>query len=107
MRMQNLLACSPFSGLKPRPGRRQKLGLKQSLNGAHNGRPEMDDVDISAERAEKEAPYLIAASRKPEGPVATGRCLYCDEIVGDEQRWCDAEHRDAWMREKARKGGVR
>lgn len=65
----------------------------------------MDDADISAERAEKEAPHLIAASRKPEGPVATGRCLYCEEPLPKGQRWCDAEHRDQWLREQ--KGGRR
>lgn len=53
---------------------------------------------MSQERAEKEAPHLIAASRKPEGPTATGRCLFCDEILGDNQRWCDGGCRDAWER---------
>lgn len=67
----------------------------------------MDDADLTAERAEREAPALLAANRKPEGPAPTGRCLYCDEIVGDEQRWCDAEHRDAWLLETKRRGGGR
>lgn len=53
---------------------------------------------MSQARAEKEAPYLLAASRKPTGPTATGRCLYCDEIVSDDQRWCDGDCRDAWER---------
>lgn len=66
-----------------------------------------DDVDISADRAEKEAPYLIAASRKPVGPAATGRCLHCDEIVGDHQRWCDSLCRDGWEREMRQKRGAR
>jgi hypothetical protein len=65
----------------------------------------MDDADMCQERIEKEAPFLLAASRKPEGPVATGRCLYCDEIVGDDQRWCDSGCRDEWMRESRLKGG--
>ena len=62
---------------------------------------------MSQERAEKEVPHLIAASRKPEGPTATGRCLYCDEIVADDQRWCDTGCRDGWVREEKLRGGVR
>ena len=67
----------------------------------------MDEADMSQERAEKEVPHLIAASRKPEGPTATGRCLYCDEIVADDQRWCDTGCRDGWVREEKLRGGVR
>jgi hypothetical protein len=40
--------------------------------------------------------------RKPEGPAATGRCLYCDEILHDQRRWCDAEHREQWEKETRR-----
>ena len=71
------------------------------------GRPTVDDADLSQDRAEKEAPYLLAASRKPTGPTATGRCLYCDEIVADDQRWCDTGCRDGWMREENQRGGGR
>ena len=67
----------------------------------------MDDADLSQGRAEREAPYLLAASRKPEGPTATGRCLYCDEIVADDRRWCDTGCRDGWVREEKLRGGVR
>ena len=59
----------------------------------------MDDADITAARAEREAPALIAASRKPAGPIATGRCLYCDELVADDARWCDSVCRDGWEKE--------
>ena len=71
------------------------------------GRQTVDDADISQDRAEKEAPYLIEASRRPAGPTATGRCLYCDEIVDDTQRWCDGVCRDGWTREVKLRGGVR
>ena len=71
------------------------------------GRPTVDDADLSQDRAEREAPYLLAASRKPEDPTATGRCLYCDEIVADDQRWCDTDCRDGWVREEKLRGGVR
>ncbi len=37
-----------------------------------------DIADITAARAELEAPYLIAASRRKTGPEATGQCLYCN-----------------------------
>ena len=80
------------------------------------GRSTVDDADLSQDRAEREAPYLLAASRKPTGPTAsrkptgptaTGRCLYCDEIVADDQRWCDTACRDGWVREEKLRGGVR
>lgn len=60
----------------------------------------MDDADIAAALAEREAPALIAASRKPAGPIATGRCLYCDEQVAEEARWCDSVCRDEWEKER-------
>lgn len=62
----------------------------------------MDDADIAAERAEREAPGMLARSRKPAGPQPTGRCLYCDELVSDEARWCDSVCRDEWERESKR-----
>ena len=31
--------------------------------------------------------------------VATGFCLFCDEPVAPERRWCDAECRDDWQSE--------
>ena len=71
------------------------------------GRQTVDDADLSQDRAEREAPHLLAASRKPAGPTATGRCLYCDEIVADDQRWCDTGCRDGWVREEKLRGGVR
>ena len=58
-----------------------------------------DNLDIAAEREELARKDAIRM-RKPEGPQPNGRCHYCDEIVGDEQRWCNAEHRDLWERER-------
>lgn len=60
----------------------------------------VDDADMSQARAEAEAPYLIAASRKPSGPLATGNCHYCDAPVAEGRRWCDSECRDLWERSK-------
>ena len=58
-----------------------------------------DEIDRAADEAER---YLSEAlrQRKPEAPGPTGRCLFCDEIVGDTQRFCDAECRDMWDRER-------
>ena len=68
----------------------------------------MDDVDITTARSEREEKYLLAAARRPAGPVATGECLYCGERVGDEVRWCSTGCRDAWAHEDAmrRTGGA-
>lgn len=57
----------------------------------------MDDADRAAPEIER---YIVEAARqkRPPGPVATGLCLWCDEVVGDDQRWCDAHHRDMWER---------
>lgn len=60
----------------------------------------MDDADMTQERSEKEAELLLAASRRPEGPKPTGFCLFCGEELDAGRRWCDAEHRDAWERQK-------
>lgn len=39
--------------------------------------------------------------RKAEGPQATGACLFCGEIVGPGQRWCNSECRDDWQADRA------
>lgn len=54
-----------------------------------------DDID----RAQREVDRLhdeALRARKEVGPVATGRCLYCDEILDDHMRWCDSTCHDAW-----------
>ena len=56
-----------------------------------------DALDIASDRAEL-ARQAAATIRRPTGPTPNGRCHYCDEIVDDERRWCDAECRDAWER---------
>lgn len=61
-----------------------------------------DDID----RAQCEVDRMVNEAqrvRKPSGPVANGRCHYCGELLDDEARWCNAEHRDAW--ERLRKTG--
>jgi hypothetical protein len=54
-----------------------------------------DDID----RAQNEVDRSLAEAlrkRRPAGPVAKGRCHYCDEPVEGDQRWCDIECREGW-----------
>lgn len=63
-----------------------------------------DLADVSQERAEREAPYILAANRRPVGPLARGTCYYCDEPVAAGMRWCvGVECRDAWQKEQERR----
>jgi len=55
----------------------------------------MDEADSGNVAAEIFLNDRLSA-RKPEGPVATGRCLHCDESVDEGRRWCDTFCRDAW-----------
>lgn len=61
-----------------------------------------DEVDKTTEREDITIREAIRASMKPLGPQANGRCHYCDEIVDDEMRWCNASCRDLWSRDLAR-----
>lgn len=70
-------------------------------------------ADEASERTEAQIEQALA-SRKPEGPRATGYCLGCGEYlvtiqrrgtVGPDRevrdmtrRWCDAQCRDDWER---------
>ena len=60
-----------------------------------------DDIDRGCEL---EARYREAALsvRKPEGPKATGECLYCGEPTSDGWRWCNGTCRDGWCKEHQR-----
>ena len=58
----------------------------------------MDELDLLTEREELAGPARIAASRKPVGPEATGRCLNCDEHVPTGSRWCNAECFSDWQK---------
>jgi hypothetical protein len=54
-----------------------------------------DDIDRAQNEVERSLGEALRV-KKPVGPVATGRCLFCDEILDDENRWCDSGCRDAW-----------
>lgn len=63
-----------------------------------------DDLDIASERAQLALDAAMTV-RKPEGPAATGRCLYCGAPNHAMLRWCDADCRDEWELERER--GIR
>lgn len=63
-----------------------------------------DEVDSSNDNIlllTEAAIRKMAGNNKPEA-VATGECLFCAEELGNERRWCDAECRDQWEKEKRR-----
>lgn len=61
-----------------------------------------DEFDLASEREEIDRENSLRA-RKPTGPQPNGRCHFCDEIVDDHARWCDATCRDGWEREQNRR----
>ena len=61
-----------------------------------------DEIDLSSERAEL-AREAAATLRRPTGPQPNGLCHWCDEIVPDAARWCDADCRDEWEAYRARR----
>ena len=62
-----------------------------------------DVVDITSERDEITIQHAIRAARQAGGPQPNGRCHFCDEIVDDHSRWCDADCHDDWEREQGAK----
>ena len=65
-----------------------------------------DEIDNAQDKIDIGLADAIRTARAP-GPVivATGRCLWCDEIVSDEARWCSPACRDTWQ--ASAKGGRR
>lgn len=62
----------------------------------------MDEADRASQEVERELAEAMR-KRRPAGPQPTGRCLYCEEIVPDQHRWCSVECREGWEQE-ARRG---
>lgn len=58
-----------------------------------------DPSDRATEQEELARAAAIANCRKPEGPAATGYCLYCYEEIAGGRRWCGPEHRDLWQKQ--------
>jgi len=59
-------------------------------------------VDDQATAVEERDRELAVRQRKPEGPTPIGRCLHCELPLPDGMRWCDADCRDDWQRERGR-----
>lgn len=69
--------------------------------------PDKNDQASEIEALRIEAALAV---RKPEGPPPAGECLSCGAPLKDGRRWCDADCRDDWQRERdaiKRNGGVR
>jgi len=57
----------------------------------------MDDLD-RAKDTELLYRQQGMRNKRPEGPRATGVCLYCEEPCAG--RWCSIECRDSWSEEQ-------
>ncbi len=68
-----------------------------------------DPVDRANDQADEMLEAQIAQARRPtRGPVATGRCLFCDSLVAPGLRWCDSACAQDYQYEQealARNGG--
>jgi len=64
----------------------------------------VDDADITDALA---VPVQQSTRPLPEGPQANGRCHWCDEIVADHLRFCDADCRDDYERQLTRRRAVK
>ena len=62
-----------------------------------------DDLDRAAEFTELYNQDAIQNHRKPVGPQPNGRCHWCDEIVSDEARFCDAGCRNLYDKHLSKK----
>ncbi len=60
-----------------------------------------DDFDRAAEHEQLQRTLSLAQTlTRPAGPLATGRCLFCETTVAEGLRWCDADCRDGWQKER-------
>ena len=60
----------------------------------------MTTLDVDASMREEQFLEAALATRKPDGPVATGRCLYCNAELPDTRRWCDKWCQEDWQFEQ-------
>ena len=59
----------------------------------------MTTIDDDASMREEHFLKVALSTRKPAGPVATGRCLYCNAELPDTRRWCDKWCQEDWSLE--------
>ena len=60
----------------------------------------MDELDMAQDAIDGEVTKRIAAARRQESIPATGFCLNCGEALKEGLRWCDADCRDDWSRQR-------
>jgi hypothetical protein len=60
----------------------------------------MDDADLTERHREitEKSNYYQSIKDVPLAE-ATGYCLFCDEEVEENRRWCSAQCRDDWQTE--------
>ena len=56
-------------------------------------------LDDDATMREEQFLKVALTNRKPDGPTATGRCLYCNAELPDTRRWCDKWCQEDWTLE--------
>jgi hypothetical protein len=65
----------------------------------------IDNANDLVELTDALAVKAIRSNLKPEAE-ATGECLWCCEELVAPKRWCDADCRDAWEKDKRRRERV-
>lgn len=60
----------------------------------------MTTIDDDASMREEHFLNVALQQRKPSGPTANGRCLYCNAELSNNKRWCDEWCRDDWNLEQ-------
>ncbi len=61
----------------------------------------MDEIDNAQARDELGLADAIRNARTPGRViVATGRCLFCDEILDDVMRWCDSYCQNRYFKDQ-------
>ena len=62
-----------------------------------------DILDTASEVEELHRRAALANVARAPAIAATGSCLNCGDQVGTGMRWCDADCRDDWQRDRNRK----
>lgn len=56
----------------------------------------MTTIDDDATMREEQFREMALNNRKPDGPAATGHCLYCNAALPNGRRFCDEWCREDW-----------
>lgn len=57
-----------------------------------------DIIDAANDLRDAEIEHILAARPKSEIPKGNGACLCCGEPLTLDQRWCDSECRDMYLK---------